>query len=380
LNGAARWLDAASMPRVAVDLGRRARVVCSVAKSVAAQARGLQGHPPLEDGQGMLFPFDPPRATAFHMGKVAFPIDLVFAGGGGTIARIVHGAQPGTRERWNHAITSAVIEVPGGFCQRRGIRVGDQVAVLGRRLGTQTYNLLRTLTEASTDAELGKPHDELDDNGFNVYGDDPLSDGYYGREPLHTPPEGAYSRITPPEDRFKGHNLPDEAFPDAMQNGPGAGTWEDVQGYDPKYLPYADPLTTDPEGKGNLDDPDAPGAVRMSAQRAQPGEPSQDYDVDISEFAPAIMQAAFRNGIQWQPVSTSPSEERFVVGPKVIGAWLHALGLPDDQRAIVHDIAKSPEGLEAIADAFILAGQAEGSKVVPVGSESRLVLTRGKRG
>ena len=101
------------MARVRVDLGAHAVVACTIARTAAEQARGLQGHPGLLEGEGMLFPFHPPRAATFHMGQVAFPIDVVFTDGAGVVGRIVHAAAPGSRARWSHPVVGAVVELEG---------------------------------------------------------------------------------------------------------------------------------------------------------------------------------------------------------------------------------------------------------------------------
>ena len=56
-------------------------VSCEVAETLAKQARGLQGHAPLSDGAGMLFPYKAARDVTFWMGNVSFPIDVVFVEG-----------------------------------------------------------------------------------------------------------------------------------------------------------------------------------------------------------------------------------------------------------------------------------------------------------
>jgi hypothetical protein len=129
------------------------------------------------------------------MGRVAFPIDVVFVEPDGCIARIVHNAQPGARDKWSHHRVGAVVELGGGACRRSGVDIGHAV-----RIG-QTYNQLRTLT------------------------DGPATEDYYGAEPLDTE--------TPRDERglerFKDRRLPDEAFSEAMdQPAPG---WVQQMGY-----------------------------------------------------------------------------------------------------------------------------------------------------
>jgi uncharacterized membrane protein (UPF0127 family) len=112
------------MKRAAVKLGR-ARISCIVAQTPREQARGLQGHPPLRDGEGMIFPFMPPKRASFHMGTVDFPIDIVFFDSSLRASRIVTAA-PGSRESWSADDCLAVVELPAGWCRKAGFQVGGQ--------------------------------------------------------------------------------------------------------------------------------------------------------------------------------------------------------------------------------------------------------------
>lgn len=380
-------------PKVAVDLGRRARVVCAVARTQAEQARGLQGHAPLGAGEGMLFPFHPPRAACFHMGTVTFPIDILFADASGRVAKIVHAAQPGSKDRWGVPIASAVIELAGGQASALGVRPGDRIQVAGRKLGIQTYNLLRTLTEADV-------HANAVDSG------DWMQDGFYGREPQHAPQDygGAVNHIGGPFDdnagnpaRFVEHNLPDEGGnPNAMdQPNPD---WADVEGRDVGY--YSDGLTNDLAGRDPLGGDNLPAATRMSAgahpagrrpgrraqdmsERARPSyeEPRPSYTLDLKKLGPAILEAAFRAGLDWKPDPTNPAKEQVAVTPEVLGNWLHSLGMDDQVRSELHDALGTEQGLKAIGDVFtggMDPPAADGATIKPWGHIPVLVLSRGK--
>lgn len=349
------------MLRVAVDIGGRARVVCEVARTSAEQARGLQGHLGLTDGTGMLFPFHPPRAATFHMGSVAFPIDLVFADASGVVGRIVHGARPGERSTWSHPVVGAVVEVPAGFCRKVGLTVGHVLRVAGRKLGAQTYNILRTLTEAGVEeGSLGAPRGPEDGSGpFDVHGDDPLVDGYYGKEPQRAPPDfggGPPGMLSPPE-RWNDRTLPDQG-PDAM-NGDGtdwAGLGGDSAGWE-QGMGYVAPLA------GESDYP-----VRMNAQ----------MNVDLPTMIPKVLAGALRAGVPWEPVVLNEKRERAIITPEVMGRWLHALGLGERERDMVFEAATTQQGLDALATAFIGEQQADTANISHLGDQNILVLTRRK--
>lgn len=107
-----------------------AEVECSVMRTEEELALGLQGHNDLSEGEGMLFLFPQPKTPTFWMGKVAFPIDIIGIDENSRITKIVEDAQPGTTSRWTFHRVSAVLEVPGRWCLKNGINVGDQVDAL----------------------------------------------------------------------------------------------------------------------------------------------------------------------------------------------------------------------------------------------------------
>lgn len=313
-------------PRVAVRLDG-AKLVCALARTAAEQAQGLQGHPGLRDGEGMLFPFLPPRAASFHMGRVSFPIDLLFVGIDGRVAHVVHQALPGTRERWGYPSTAAVIETPGGWVERHA-RVGAEVRLFGERAATQTYNLLRTLTEAAAEPQS-------------------LTDGYYAREPRHDPPAGKRDELLV-SDRFRDHDLPDKST-DAMDQPDDH--WQQDMGY--VRTPGSDPI----------------GPIRMGQLSADP-----------IEFAPALLEGAHRVGVPWRPVALNQSIERAIIRPGDLGQYIHALGLPEGERDAAFDVAASDEMLEVFGEAFIAGGLADMSRLIPVGGETFLELIRRNHG
>jgi len=77
----------------------------------------------LRDGEGMLFPFEAPRPATFHMGRVAFPIDLAFIGPDRRIVKIVRNAAPGFDTHWSHPRVAGVLEVSAGGLL--DIEIGD---------------------------------------------------------------------------------------------------------------------------------------------------------------------------------------------------------------------------------------------------------------
>lgn len=126
----------ASYDYVDVELGDT-RVSCQIADTEELQTVGLQKHAGLNVGEGMVFPYDPPRKVSFHMAKVSFPIDIVFINSSSKISKIVEDIEPGTPGSWGMTHTALVVEVPGGFCRENGIEVGQDAGAVSERVAAR---------------------------------------------------------------------------------------------------------------------------------------------------------------------------------------------------------------------------------------------------
>lgn len=181
---------------------------CRLARTPEEHTRGLQNQPPLDSNEGMLFMLGRPRAASFHMGRVAFPIDIVFAHKG-KVAKVVHDVQPGQHGNWSATPVDQVIELPGGTCRKLGIAP--------------------PLPQYYYTVEI--PHE---------VGDDPKDDPDRERDPTERYPS----------------STPDESSPlsDQMKNK----YWQNSWGYDPTNPDFA-------EGDG-------PGLRMSAQLIADPGE------------------------------------------------------------------------------------------------------------
>lgn len=105
------------------DVQIRAEVVASPEKLYL----GLGNRPGLPEGRGMLF-FMPALAVQyFCMRDMQFPIDIVWLLPG-KVAGIARNVPPDYHgELASPVPVQHVLEVPGGFCDRYGIKVGDPV-------------------------------------------------------------------------------------------------------------------------------------------------------------------------------------------------------------------------------------------------------------
>ena len=119
--------DTRSVVFVKNNLNSLPVVRCELAGSYQKQVVGLQLHSSLRPDAGMVFNYARPSYLTFHMGKVAFPIDIVFADKDNEIIKIYRNCQPGSQEIYSCANATKVIEVVGSFCAFYDIDVGDHV-------------------------------------------------------------------------------------------------------------------------------------------------------------------------------------------------------------------------------------------------------------
>ncbi len=119
-------------PRTTLDIlshGHRHHFEIWVADTPARQEQGLMFVRDLPSAEGMLFPQDAPQVAHFWMKNTYIPLDMVFVGEDGRIAKIIANATP-----FSLAVLSsdvpviAVLEIGGGEAQRLGIQVGDRVS------------------------------------------------------------------------------------------------------------------------------------------------------------------------------------------------------------------------------------------------------------
>jgi len=115
-----------------------ATVYVEVARTDAEREKGLGGHAPLGEHDGMLFVFDQPAAYAFWMKGMTFPLDLLWVDGGKVVylAADVPAWPPDTPYSALPVYTPAaparyVLEVNAGFAKKYGIDVGTPVELKG---------------------------------------------------------------------------------------------------------------------------------------------------------------------------------------------------------------------------------------------------------
>lgn len=107
-------------------------VDAEVASTGAQRTRGLMWRRTLPEGTGMVFLFDHPEYHSFWMKNCFIPLDLIFIGADMKIVGIVESAQPGDLTgRGPNAMSQFVLEVPGGWSGKVGVRAGSAVTFEG---------------------------------------------------------------------------------------------------------------------------------------------------------------------------------------------------------------------------------------------------------
>lgn len=110
-------------------------ILVEVADSEAAREQGLSDRAKLDDGKGMLFDFTNTNLTkpSFWMKDMHFDLDLVWINNG----RII-GITPNVPAPTNNnnlptypppSDITHVLEVPSGWCERVGVKIGDIVKI-----------------------------------------------------------------------------------------------------------------------------------------------------------------------------------------------------------------------------------------------------------
>lgn len=101
-----------------------------IADTLEKQIRGLSGHQPLKENEGMLFAYENPRVLSFWMRDMRFPIDIIWIDEGRDIVGIAPNLSPDTfPQTFSSAVpVQYVLEVSAGWAELHGVVIGDQAA------------------------------------------------------------------------------------------------------------------------------------------------------------------------------------------------------------------------------------------------------------
>lgn len=107
-------------------------LVLEVADTEAFRTKGLSGHVPLREGEGMLFVFTKDGRYDFWMKNMQFPIDIVWLDSNYRVIDVKKGATPASYPEIFTPVLPAryVVEIPAGFFDEHHLKAGDTLEIL----------------------------------------------------------------------------------------------------------------------------------------------------------------------------------------------------------------------------------------------------------
>jgi uncharacterized protein len=114
--------------------GAKQKVVvdAEVASTGPQRTRGLMWRTSLPEGTGMLFIFTREQPLSFWMRNTLIPLDMAFIAADGSVVNVIANAEPRTLvARPSAAPALYVLEVPGGWAQKVGLKAGLQLKLEG---------------------------------------------------------------------------------------------------------------------------------------------------------------------------------------------------------------------------------------------------------
>lgn len=108
--------------------GAMTSVTVEVVATPEGRTRGLMFRSELAEGQGMLFVFPETQPLSFWMKNTLIPLDIIFIDDRGKIIRIHKRTTPHSERRLPSGSPARfVLEVPGGYAEKVGLRKGDEI-------------------------------------------------------------------------------------------------------------------------------------------------------------------------------------------------------------------------------------------------------------
>jgi len=108
------------------------RLTVEIADTTPLRTRGLMWRTELPEGTGMLFVFPAEVVQSFWMRNTFVPLDMLFIDRHLRIVGVVQWAEPRTLTSRSVGKPSLyVLEVPGGWTSRNGVRAGSTVELEG---------------------------------------------------------------------------------------------------------------------------------------------------------------------------------------------------------------------------------------------------------
>lgn len=108
------------------------RLAVEIADTSPLRARGLMWRSELPEGTGMFFIFPTEVVQSFWMRNTLIPLDMVFIDRRLRVVGVVQWAEPRTLTSRSVGKPSVyVLEVPGGWTSRNGVRAGSTIELEG---------------------------------------------------------------------------------------------------------------------------------------------------------------------------------------------------------------------------------------------------------
>ena len=108
------------------------RIAVEIADTTPLRTRGLMWRSELPEGTGMLFIFPNEVVQSFWMRNTLIPLDMLFIDKRGKVVGVVQWAEPKTLSSRTVGKPSLyVLEVPGGWTSKNGVRAGSTVELEG---------------------------------------------------------------------------------------------------------------------------------------------------------------------------------------------------------------------------------------------------------
>lgn len=123
--------------------GQIAKVEAELAKKVEERNYGFMNRKNIPDGTGMLFVFEKDQILNFWMKNTPHPLSIAYIDGAGVIADILDMTPFSETSVTSSRSVRYALEVPKGWFEKVGARVGDKVLCLDDAGQMQDLKILR---------------------------------------------------------------------------------------------------------------------------------------------------------------------------------------------------------------------------------------------
>lgn len=112
--------------------GKEVSVMAEVADTEETRAKGFMEREVIPEGTGMIFIFNRDQILSFWMKNTPHPLSIAYIDSTGKIRDIYH-MTPYSMASWSSTVSVRyALEVPQGWFEKEGIKVGDRVLIPGQ--------------------------------------------------------------------------------------------------------------------------------------------------------------------------------------------------------------------------------------------------------